>query len=316
MFPMRYPLLAAVFFSACSASPHAGRVTESYSDVESYEDHVLRMHHVDVDGGQLAYIDEGEGDVVVLMHGIPTSSWMYRKLISPLVAKGYRVIAPDLMGMGASEKVETPVVLNVKGQAGHMLELLGDHLDLRDWIHVVHDFGGPISWEMMEDPRFRASRMVLLDTFAFERGWHPDLNMMIKTGVQLATGETFDSVFFSVAVKGMVHDSKFASKPMLHGYCRPLEEGAAHTFRCLYFESNDLKAELPRYQASLKAYDGEVLGIVWGKHDEFLSYDEQVKQLKSLWSLPDSKVVVLEDVGHLVAEEDPGAIVKMVTGSR
>lgn len=316
---MRYSTLAVIALAAltaCSTGLNSTRELESYSDVRTYSDHVQHMHYADIDGGKVAYIDEGEGEVVVLMHGIPTSSWMYRKVIGLLVSDGYRVIAPDLMGMGASERKSDSDALSVKRQSGYMLELLGDHLDLRDWTHVVHDFGGPISWEMMEDPRFRASRLVILDTFAFERGWHPDLNAMTKAAVKFLTADLFDAAFFSVAVKGMVHNAIFADDFMLNGYCEPLEAGASFTFKCLYFESNALKAELPRYQETLAAFDGEVLGIVWGEHDEFLAADEQVEQLQTLLKLPDSQVVVLGGVGHLVPEEDPFAVFQMVTAER
>jgi pimeloyl-ACP methyl ester carboxylesterase len=54
--------------------------------------------------GVLKYIDEGKGDVILLLHGIPTSSWLYRKMIADLVMKGHRVIAPDMLGFGNSDR--------------------------------------------------------------------------------------------------------------------------------------------------------------------------------------------------------------------
>jgi len=145
----RFFLFAALALMGCSASPRAARQVASYGDVQSYEEHVGRMRYADLDGGQMAYIDEGQGDPIVLIHGIPTSSWMYRKVIAGLVEQGRRVIAPDLMGMGASQRLTSAPDLRVKSQAGYLLELLGEHLGLQDWTHVVHDFGGPISWEML-----------------------------------------------------------------------------------------------------------------------------------------------------------------------
>ncbi len=52
--------------------------------------------------GTLKYIDKGEGEVLLLLHGVPTSSWLYRKMIDELATK-YRVIAPDMLGFGASD---------------------------------------------------------------------------------------------------------------------------------------------------------------------------------------------------------------------
>ena len=76
-----------------------GCVAEAPTGAETYDDHLGMMKYAEVQGRKLAYIDEGTGKPIVLMHGIPTSSWMYRKVIPKLVEAGYRVIAPDLMGM-------------------------------------------------------------------------------------------------------------------------------------------------------------------------------------------------------------------------
>ncbi|HTO58386.1 MAG TPA: alpha/beta fold hydrolase, partial [Pseudomonadales bacterium] len=60
----------------------------------------------DGDGGSLRmhYVDEGRGEVVLCLHGQPTWSYLYRKMVAPLVATGHRVIAPDLIGFGRSDK--------------------------------------------------------------------------------------------------------------------------------------------------------------------------------------------------------------------
>lgn len=63
-------------------------------------------HSVEIDGPRMAYVDEGprEGPVVLLLHGQPTWSYPYRRMIPPLTSAGHRVIAADLIGMGRSEK--------------------------------------------------------------------------------------------------------------------------------------------------------------------------------------------------------------------
>ncbi|MEC8880930.1 MAG: alpha/beta fold hydrolase, partial [Pseudomonadota bacterium] len=63
-----------------------------------------QKHFQDVDGKRIAYVDEGEGDPIVLLHGNPTSSYLWRNVIPELVGSG-RVIAPDLIGQGDSEKL-------------------------------------------------------------------------------------------------------------------------------------------------------------------------------------------------------------------
>ena len=91
---------------------------------------------------KLAYIDEGEGEVIVFIHGNPTSSYLWRN-IAPNFNKSYRVIVPDLIGMGDSEKldgVDNPDY-SFNGQYDYLEELL-NQLNLGKRIHlVIHDWG-------------------------------------------------------------------------------------------------------------------------------------------------------------------------------
>ena len=95
-----------------------------------------------VKGKNLAYIDEGEGDAIVFIHGNPTSSYLWRN-IAPNFKESYRIIVPDLIGMGDSEKldgVDNPDY-SFNGQYDYLEGLLNE-LDLGDRIHlVIHDWG-------------------------------------------------------------------------------------------------------------------------------------------------------------------------------
>jgi len=95
-----------------------------------------------VKGKNLAYIDEGEGDAIVFIHGNPTSSYLWRN-IAPNFNQSYRVIVPDLIGMGDSEKldgIDNPGY-SFNGQYDYLDELL-NKLDLGPRIHlVIHDWG-------------------------------------------------------------------------------------------------------------------------------------------------------------------------------
>jgi haloalkane dehalogenase len=95
-----------------------------------------------VKGRKLVYIDEGEGDAIVFIHGNPTSSYLWRN-IAPNFNKSYRVIVPDLIGMGDSEKldgVDNPDY-SFNGQYDYLEGLLNE-LDLGQNIHlVIHDWG-------------------------------------------------------------------------------------------------------------------------------------------------------------------------------
>ena len=118
------------------------------------------------DGLRLAYLDEGEGSPVVLFHGEPTWSYLWRKVIPPLVAAGYRAVAPDLAGFGRSDK---PTDLGWYTYERHVEQTaaLVEQLDLRDATAVAHDWGGPIGLRLAVDAPERFTRMVVMDTGLF-----------------------------------------------------------------------------------------------------------------------------------------------------
>src|SRR3989442_13584688 len=85
-----------------SAMPHAVRTPEE--DLAGLPDYPFAHRYREVDGLRVAHIDEGEGAPVIFMHGEPTWSYLWRKVIPRVRDAGFRCIAPDLVGFGASDK--------------------------------------------------------------------------------------------------------------------------------------------------------------------------------------------------------------------
>ena len=120
----------------------------------------------ELDGLRLAHVDEGDGEPVVFVHGEPTWSYLWRKVIPPVLDAGYRCIAPDHAGFGRSDK---PTELDWYSYDRHselFIELI-DRLDLRDATVVVHDWGGPIGLRAAVERPERIGRMVIMDTGLF-----------------------------------------------------------------------------------------------------------------------------------------------------
>jgi haloalkane dehalogenase len=118
--------------------------------------------YVEQDGLRMHYVDEGEGDPLLLLHGEPTWSYLYRKLIPPLAA-GARVVAPDYFGFGRSDK---PVDREWYSFDGHYasIERLVAELDLRRLTVVVQDWGGPIGLRLAVTRPERVERLVIMNT--------------------------------------------------------------------------------------------------------------------------------------------------------
>lgn len=117
-------------------------------------------------GLRLAHRDEGDGQPVVFFHGEPTWSFLWRKVIPPVRDAGFRCIAPDLPGFGASDK---PIEMDWYSYDRHTAAAssLFEELDLREATVVVHDWGGPIGLRIAVENPDRVSRIVIMDTGLF-----------------------------------------------------------------------------------------------------------------------------------------------------
>jgi haloalkane dehalogenase len=115
---------------------------------------------------RLAHLDEGEGAPVMFLHGEPTWSFLWRKVIPPVRDAGFRCIAPDLAGFGRSDK---PTDINFYSYDRHVEQTatLLEDLDLRGATMVVHDWGGPIGLRLAVEHPDRIERLVIMDTGLF-----------------------------------------------------------------------------------------------------------------------------------------------------
>lgn len=114
------------------------------------------------EGHRLAYLDEGEGDPVLLLHGEPTWSYLYRKVLPP-VAEVARVVVPDYLGFGRSDKPTDPDWYSYDRHAASIRSLV-EALDLRRLTIVVQDWGGPIGMRIAAEAPDRVDRLVVLNT--------------------------------------------------------------------------------------------------------------------------------------------------------
>lgn len=136
---------------------------ERFADLPDFD---FEPHYVDWEGLRLHYLDEGEGWPVVCFHGEPTWSFLYRKMVGPLVEAGYRVICPDYFGFGRSDKPTDPGAYSYDRHTDAMAAVL-DHLDVTGGTAVVQDWGGPIGLRLAVERPPVFSRLVVMNTGLF-----------------------------------------------------------------------------------------------------------------------------------------------------
>jgi len=134
------------------------------------DDFPWEPRYLDWDGIRLARIDEGDQNQdspVVLFHGEPTWSLLWRKVIPPLLDDGHRCIAPDMPGFGRSDK---PTNFDWYSYDRHVeaASWVLEQLDVRDATFVVHDWGGPVGFRVAAENPERCARLVVMDTGVFD----------------------------------------------------------------------------------------------------------------------------------------------------
>ena len=130
---------------------------------ENLPDFPFKPRYLEVNGMRIHYIDEGKGKPVLCLHGEPTWSFLYRRMI-PLLAKTHRVLAFDFVGFGRSDKLTDPQEYSFDL---HRKTLIGfiDALALDRITVVVHDWGGLIGLRVVTEVPDRFARLVILNTF-------------------------------------------------------------------------------------------------------------------------------------------------------
>jgi haloalkane dehalogenase len=139
---------------------------------EGLVDFPYEPHYFDIDGLRMHYVDEGpaDGPVVLMMHGMPTWSYLYRNIIKLMAAKGYRCIAPDHIGFGRSDKVTDPSWYNIACHTANTKRLI-ESLDLHDIMIMVQDWGGPTGLAQVAAMPERFSRVVIMNTWLHHEGY-------------------------------------------------------------------------------------------------------------------------------------------------
>jgi len=121
----------------------------------------MRTHYIEVNGLHFRVVEDGSGPPVVLLHGFPDSSYLWRKQIPVLVGAGYRAIAPDLRGFGESDKPEAVEAYTLPLLLGDVTGML-DKLDVDRACVIAHDWGAALGWLLAGMYPDRVERFVAL----------------------------------------------------------------------------------------------------------------------------------------------------------
>lgn len=288
--------------------------------------HLDRLSYTTVEGHRMAYLDYGEarddGVTAILLHGIPTSSFLYRKVAPRLASDDVRVIAPDLLGFGQSDK---PVAL-VYALEDHARRVfaLADALGIGSFVLVVHDIGGFVGWEMLAQDASRIEALVVTDTTSGLAGVTPNALTLqhFGPGATLTPRDVWSQLdslrWAKMAARSFLEqglsDPAGATRRLVNAYGRPLATGSSEAF-IQFFEDLNFKLTpeaIAARSAMFSAYPGPV-AIVFGADDGFFNPNVVVPSLAQDFGVPDHRVTIVENAGHYLQEETPRAYVNAVS---
>jgi haloalkane dehalogenase len=260
--------------------------------------------------GTMRYLDEGRGRPVIIVHGTPSWSFEWRNVICEL-ATTHRVIAPDHLGFGLSDKPPTPSALGPADHAERLAKLLRT-LDVNNAILVGHDFGGPIGLgaALRETGRFTA--FVMSNTWMWSLADRADvrrlsaivgspfgkllylgLNASPRWVVPMAFGDRH-------ALTRDVHRHYMAPFPSWRTRIGPWKLGVELAASSAFYTQ--------LWDARAKVAQGP-MRVVWGEKDPTFGARDLDRWIAAF---PRAVVTRVAGAGHFVAEEAPGAVVEAV----
>lgn len=250
----------------------------------------------------MSFVEQGEGPPVVLLHGIPTWGYLWHPLI-PRLARSHRVLAPDLLGFGYSDKSDR-FDRSIRFQAETIARWM-EAMQIEGAAVIGHDIGGGVALRLaVLFPRL-LSRLCLINSVCYD-SW--PIEMMLQLGLPEMNRKTN-----AAAITGTMRQAfkKMASSSlddeMLDGLVAPYstETGKLSLIRDAAALNTNLTVELDAFLSRISV----PTLILWGEEDEYqpVKYGERLA-----WDIPNSRMVRLKDAGHFAMLDQRDEVEKQV----
>jgi haloalkane dehalogenase len=264
-------------------------------------------HYTEVNDLRLHYLEAGEGDPILLLHGFPTSSHLYRNIL-PELAKTHRAIALDLPGYGLSDKP-----LDVRYDYDFYADILDGFLDalgIGDTHLCVHDLGGPVGLYWAIQNPGRIPKLIILNTLVYaETSWAVKLFLLAMKTPGLRDYLVSPKGIVATMKLGVVNKGRL-NREALTPYTAPFEDPAAR--KALIKAASALGTaglakiarELPTYQTSIR--------LIYGEND--LVLPDIAKTMHRLQSdHPQAELTPLKNCGHFLQEDEPKRVGHLIS---
>lgn len=272
-----------------------------------------RLRTLTAGGRRAAVLDEGNGPPVVLLHGIPTHSYLWRSVV-PVLALEYRAIAPDLLGFGFSDK-SASADLSPAGQAT-FIEAILDELDVESYTLVVHDYGALVACELLARNPNRIRHLTITNTSLRLSDWRGGSPV---SPLRLLAFRPLGEIAFALARPFMlkwafsiyVSERDRLDSNTMALYWAPFDEGFRQTLLTLFRCPSPTEADFARWRDALSSYTGPAL-IAWGALDPTFRPD-RAEDLTRL--IPNSRYQPFQHANHFIQEDRPTALGRLIAAT-
>jgi pimeloyl-ACP methyl ester carboxylesterase len=304
---MKPLLLSLLLASASLATINTVAAAPAQSTVVSRAaSSVVHYRTAKVDGVNIFYREAGpaDGPVVLLLHGFPTSSHMFRNLI-PLLADRYRVIAPDYPGFGQSDAPDHSKFAYTFGHYADIVDQLMDQLKAKNYAMYVMDYGAPVGYRLALKHPERVTGLIVQNGNAYEEGlrefWDP-IKAYWATGSQekreaLSNLVVLDTTIFQYT-DGVADVTRISPDNWVHDQALLDRPGNKDIQLDLFYDYRTNVPLYPQFQAFFRERKPPTL-IVWGKNDKIFPHQGAHPYLRDL---PDAEFHLL-DTGHFALED-------------
>ena len=297
------PLFLALLLASCSSNKEV-----------AYQNFRASQKSYPTPVGGLAYQDQGTGTPIILIHGVPTSSWKYRKVI-PGLTEEHRVIAVDLIGYGSSAKPKGNSPAYQPAEQARQIRNLAKSLGLKSYSLMFHDMGGLVAWEMLRQEPAAISNLIVLNTIVRKDGFNaPEFkpNTMTSTLSKVMASPLTNNVVLGIIFQSLgVGSHHGLNSSECFGYVTPLREGSHDALYQFYTSLTPaLYSRLETNKSVFRNFKGRTL-ILWGAKDEVLT-PKQIPFLTEHLRVPSQNIHVYPKNHHFLAEEIPEEVVQKV----
>lgn len=287
-------------------------VNNASPDVESIRsEYPFKSNFMEIHGHRYHYVDEGEGEPVLMVHGNPTWSYFYRRMILGLSSK-YRVIAPDHMGCGLSDKPQN-YEYRLENHIDN-LETLVLRLKLTRITLVVHDWGGAIGMGCAIRHPQRFGRFIIMNTAAFSSMQMPFRISLCRIPVLGDFLVRSLNLFALSAVKSAVVNP--LSPIIARGMTLPYNSYNNRIAVYRFVQDIPLVPEDYSYEVLLQIEHGLwmfrecPIALIWGMQDWCFTAEHFLSQWQAIY--PMAKVLEIDHAGHYLLEDAPVEIIRYV----